>query len=261
MRELERETKPSLAALPALAVLGRGRVGRSLAGAAETAGIDVRLGGRDDLEEACLDAEAALLCVPDAAIAEASRAVALAAPHLRFLGHTSGATGLAALEAAGRDIFSLHPLQTVPSGETELTGAPCAIAGSTPDALRVARTLALALSMRPFEVREEDRPAYHAAASMASNFLVALEESAAELLARAGAGEEARDLLAPLVLRSAANWADQGATALTGPIARGDEETVERHIEALAESAPELLDLYRALAARTRAIAGAEAAA
>ena len=62
--------------------------------------------------------------------------------------------------------------------------------------------------MRPFRVDEERRAAYHAAASIASNFLVALEESAAELLERAGV-EDARELLAPLVLRTAANWAEQ----------------------------------------------------
>ena len=89
--------------------------------------------------------------------------------------------------------------------------------------------------MRPFEVPEESRAAYHAAAAIASNLLVALEESAAELLARLGV-EDARELLAPLVLRTAANWAERGPDALTGPIARGDEATVERHRAALAET-------------------------
>jgi predicted short-subunit dehydrogenase-like oxidoreductase (DUF2520 family) len=108
--------------------------------------------------------------------------------------------------------------------------------------------------MRPFTVPEEHRAAYHAAAAMASNFLVALEESAGELLSRAGV-EEARELLAPLVLRTAANWAEDGADALTGPIARGDEATVARHREAIAELAPELAPMYVALAERTREIA------
>jgi predicted short-subunit dehydrogenase-like oxidoreductase (DUF2520 family) len=105
--------------------------------------------------------------------------------------------------------------------------------------------------MRPFEVPEEHRAAYHAAASIASNFLVTLEESAAGLLTAAGI-DDARELLAPLVLRTAANWAERGGDALTGPIARGDEETVHRHLEALRELAPELVDLYEALAERTR---------
>jgi predicted short-subunit dehydrogenase-like oxidoreductase (DUF2520 family) len=92
---------------------------------------------------------------------------------------------------------------------------------------------------------------------MASNFLVALEESAADLLGRAGV-EDARELLAPLVLRTATNWAERGGEALTGPIARGDEETVARHLEAIRELAPELEGLYEALAARTRELANRE---
>src|SRR5207247_7794727 len=137
-------------------------------------------------------------------------------------------------------------------------GASCAIAGSAPTALELARTLAETLGMRPFEVPEEQRAAYHAAASIASNFLVGLEESAAELLEGIGAGD-ARELLAPLVLRSAENWAERGGAALTGPIARGDAATVERHRAALRDLAPELLPLYEALAGRTAALAAASA--
>ena len=108
--------------------------------------------------------------------------------------------------------------------------------------------------MRPFPVDDAARTAYHAAASIASNFLVALEESAAELLAGAGV-DDARELLAPLVLRTAANWAERGPDALTGPIARGDEATVERHLAELRERAPELVPVYEALAQRTRELA------
>ena len=193
--------------------------------------------------------------MPDDAIEDAAEAVA--ATGARFVGHTSGATGLAALgsvTAAGSGAFSLHPLMTVPDGETDLTGAPAAIAGSGEDALALARDVALRLGMRPFEVAEESRAAYHAAASMASNFLIALEESAVELLGKAGI-PDGRELLAPLVLRSAANWSDRGGAALTGPISRGDEATVARHVAALEAVDPELLDLYRALAERTASIA------
>jgi predicted short-subunit dehydrogenase-like oxidoreductase (DUF2520 family) len=108
--------------------------------------------------------------------------------------------------------------------------------------------------MRPFEVPEERRAAYHAAASIASNLLVALEESAAELMERAGV-EDARELLAPLVLRTAANWAERGPAALTGPIARGDRTTVDRHRAAIAELAPELLPMYESLAERVETAA------
>ncbi|MEO8092610.1 MAG: DUF2520 domain-containing protein [bacterium] len=240
-----------------MALVGRGRLGGALARAAQAAGLGHDQAGRDDALVVAADAEAALLCVPDAAIAPACAAIADAVPPLRLVGHTSGATGLDVLGAAtdrGAEAFSLHPLQTVPDAGTDLTGAPCAVSGSTETATAFALRLAEALGMRPFEVAEHSRAAYHATASIASNFLVALEESAAELLSRAGV-EDSRELLAPLVLRTAANWAERGGEALTGPIARGDEATVAAHLAALDELAPELVPLYEALAERTRSLA------
>ena len=259
MRELERELPGQRGEPRSLAIVGAGRVGASLAGAAGDAGLAVTVAGREDALDACRAADAALLCVPDSAIAEACRAVAAAVPPLSFVGHTSGATTLAPLSPArarGAQAFSLHPLQTFPDGETAVSGTPCAVAGSSPNATEFAASLARTLGMAPFEVAEERRAAYHAAATIASNLLVALEESAAGLLERAGV-EDARELLAPLVLRTAANWAERGPAALTGPIARGDEETLQRHRAALAELAPELAPLYEELAERARAVKGA----
>jgi predicted short-subunit dehydrogenase-like oxidoreductase (DUF2520 family) len=232
-------------------------MGSAIARAASAAGIETRRAGRDGLLEALDGAEVALLCVPDAEIAAAAEAVAAAAPRLRFAGHSSGATGLeplASLAANGAEPFSLNPLQTVPDERADLLGAPAAVDGATAEARQLAAELATALGMRPFAVPAEARAAYHAAASMASNFLVALEESAAELLADAGI-DDARELLAPLVLRSAANWAESGGAALTGPIARGDEATVARHLEAIEATSPELASLYEALSRRTREVA------
>ena len=240
-----------------LAIVGAGRVGSSLAVAASAAGLRARLAGRDDAVEACRAADVALLCVPDEAIAETAASLAAEAPGLRLVGHTSGATALAALAPlveGGAEAFSLHPLQTVPDHETDLSGCPAAISASTADALEYARGLGQRLQMRPFEVAEERRAAYHAAAAIASNFLVTLEQSAAGLLTTAGV-PDARELLTPLVLRTAANWSRQGEAALTGPIARGDDATVSRHLEALQQSAPELVPLYEVLAERTRALA------
>lgn len=263
MRELERDFPTNTSApmreaeLPAIVVVGRGRVGGSIVAATGRAGLSAVAAGRDDALEACRHAEVALLCVPDAAIPVAAASIREAVGPLRLVGHTSGATGLEALDAvavAGAATFSLHPLQTIPDPETDFTGCPCAISGSDPEALAFARALAERLGMLAFEIAESDRAAYHAAAVIASNFLVALEESAAELLGRAGA-PEARELLAPLVLRTAANWSERGAAALTGPIARGDEATVARHLDALQATAPELIPLYEALAERARAIA------
>jgi predicted short-subunit dehydrogenase-like oxidoreductase (DUF2520 family) len=213
--------------------------------------MDVQTGSRD-LDPA--GASIVLLCIPDAAIREACATITPSLEPGTFVGHVSGATGLDALASAagaGCEMFSLHPLQTIPTSQTDLSGAPCAIAASSPEGTAVARGLAERLGMRPFDVPEEGRAAYHAAASMASNFLIALEESAAQLMKSAGVSEP-REVLAPLVLRTAANWADSGAAAITGPIARGDEETVALHLEALTERAPELRPLYEALATRTR---------
>jgi predicted short-subunit dehydrogenase-like oxidoreductase (DUF2520 family) len=256
MRELERDslTTPHHASL---ALIGRGRAGRSLARAAVRAGLEVRLAGRDDAVAAAAGADAVLLCVPDDAIAEACAAIAAADPPLA--GHLSGASTLEALAAArerGSRTFSLHPLQTFADGDTPVEGTPCAVAGSDPEALGFAASLAEALGMRPFEVEEERRSAYHAAAAIASNLLVALQESAAELLERAGISEP-RELLTPLVLRTAANWAERGPDALTGPAARGDTETIERHRAAIAELAPELAPIYDALSERATARASA----
>ena len=263
MRELERDLPTSATAHPrpvhpsAIAIVGRGRIGGSLASAARRAGISTTVFGRGEALDGRGDAEAALLCVPDVEIEAAAAVAGRAVPPLQLVGHTSGATPLEALTAAadaGAATFSLHPLQTAPDAETDLTGSPCAISGSDAVALEFARDLAARLGMRPFEIAEEDRAAYHAAASIASNFLVALEESAAQLLGELGV-TEARELLAQLVLRTAANWAERGSDALTGPIARGDEATVSRHLEALEQRAPELVELYRVLAKRTRELA------
>jgi predicted short-subunit dehydrogenase-like oxidoreductase (DUF2520 family) len=198
-------------------------------------------------------AEAVLLCVPDAEIAAAAAALEPGPA----VGHCSGATGLDVLSP--HPAFSLHPLMTFTGdGRTvDLGGAGAAVAGSSSQTLAVARALAAALGLEAIEVAPEDRIAYHVAASIASNFLVTLE-AAAERLA-AGTGVERR-LLVPLVRATVENWADLGPErALTGPVARGDDETVVRQRTVVAERAPELLELFDGLVTATRALAGARA--
>lgn len=243
-----------------VSVVGPGRLGRAIATALAEAGLDVA--GPYGRGEEPDHTDAVLLCVPDAEIEAAALAVTGTAP---LVGHTSGATGLAALAGAGGHAFGLHPLQTFAGGEgaAAFRGAGCAVAGTDSGALAAAHGLAGALGMRAFELADGARPAYHAAASIASNFLVTLEHAAEQVAAGAGleAGE-ARELLAPLVRSSVGNWATQGPErALTGPVARGDEGTVERQRAAVAESAPEFLALFDAMAERTRALATAEVAA
>jgi predicted short-subunit dehydrogenase-like oxidoreductase (DUF2520 family) len=250
MRELERNLSPP-SARTKLAIVGAGRLGRALAGALRDVGYAIEGPlGRDAAPGAV---DAVLLCVPDQEIAAAAARLSLGAPSLRpLVGHCSGATGLAPL--APHEAFSLHPLMTVTAQGARFEGAGAAIAGTSERALAVARELADALGMRAVEVAEEDRVAYHAAASMASNFLVTLE-AAAELLAATARVDRA--LLVPLVRATVENWAALGPErALTGPVARGDEETVARQRSEIAARTPELLELFDALADVTRALAG-----
>jgi predicted short-subunit dehydrogenase-like oxidoreductase (DUF2520 family) len=150
--------------------------------------------------------------------------------------------------------FSLHPLMTVPAeGPARLAGASAAVAGASPAARSLATALAFAVGLTPVAVAEEDRAAYHAAAAIASNFLVTLEAAAERVAASAGVERAA---LVPLVRASVENWAALGPErALTGPLVRGDEATVARQRAALGERAPELLELFDVLADATRALA------
>jgi predicted short-subunit dehydrogenase-like oxidoreductase (DUF2520 family) len=123
--------------------------------------------------------------------------------------------------------------------------------------LDLARALAQMLRMRPIEIAPGDRAAYHAAASIASNFLVTLEAAAERLAATVGMDRE--DLL-PLVRATVENWARLGGErALTGPVARGDERTVAAQRQAIADRAPDLLALFDTLVDATRALATAGA--
>jgi len=224
-------------------VVGAGRVGKALA-ARLGERIPTRVAGRD-LE--CGDAELVLLCVPDRAIAEVAGAI----PPGRWVAHTSGACRLEALAPHERR-FSLHPLQTftLDRGPEQLDGAWAAVSGESAEALEAAAGLAATLRLKPFELDDELRPLYHAAASFVSAFLVTLHEVAAELMAAAGAPPEAFE---PLMRRTIENGFQH-----TGPLVRDDWDTVERHAEAIAARRPERLPLYRALAETEAALLGAK---
>jgi predicted short-subunit dehydrogenase-like oxidoreductase (DUF2520 family) len=238
-----RELDPPPTELPACAVVGAGRMGTAMAAGLRAAG-PLRRG-----EPIPGDVAVVLLTVPDGQIAGAAAKV----PAGPLIGHCSGATGLEVL--GDREAFSLHPLMSVPTGGgPELfAGAGAAIDGTTPRARATAEALARALGMNPAHVAPQDRVAYHAAAAIASNFLVALEGVAEDLARTAGIS---REQLAPLVLATARQWAQSGARrALTGPIVRGDEEVVARHRAVVAERTPHNLALWDALADATRALA------
>ena len=209
-------------------VVGLGRVGGAVKARLLERGVAVV----DDDE-----AELILLCVPDGAIRE--RAAALAPGP--WVAHVSGATPLAALDPHARR-FSVHPLQTFTRarGAEQLDGAWAAVTADGDEARVRAFWLAEVLGLQPFEIRDESRVLYHAAAAIASNYLVTLFRAASRLCEAAGAPPEA---LVPLMRRTIDNEFE-----LTGPIARGDWATVDAHIAAIRQSAPELEEMYRALA-------------
>lgn len=216
----------------------RGRVGGAVAARLVERGVPLRDDG----------AAVVLICVPDRSIAEVAGAVEPGP----WVAHVSGGTPLAALEPHVRR-FSLHPLQTFSRdrGAEQLDGAWGAVTGETDEARAVAVELAELLWLTPFVLPDADRALYHAGAVIASNYLVTLRRVAGELLATAGVPAEALD---PLMSRVIEN-----GFQLTGPIERGDWETVERHRAAIAAAAPDLLEAYDTLATLTARTSGARA--
>ena len=214
-----------------VAVAGRDR------GAPSTLAAAARLGARAvDVADAGREADLVLVATPDAAIADAAAALAPGPRPGALVVHLSGACTLDELDklrTARPDVLlgSLHPLQSLPTvdeGLTRLPGSWCAVDG----AAEVER-LALSLGLRPFRVAPAHRAAYHAAATIASNHVVAVLGQALRVAESAEVPPEA---LLPLVRASVDNVEVLGAhAALTGPVARGDAETVARHLDALAD--------------------------
>lgn len=225
-----------------ICIVGAGRVGRALADRLSERALQVRTTGRDLRVDG---ADLVVICVPDRAIGAVARAVATGP----WIAHTSGAARLEVL-APHRRRFSLHPLQTFQAGlgPGQLDGTFAAVSGESPEAIGTGLWLADTLGVRAFELADADRPAYHAAATMAASFLVTLHGAAAELMESAGAPVEG---LAPLMRRTVDN-----GFAPTGPFVRGDQVTIEAHLEAIRERRPRLEPLYRVLAEATTAAAG-----
>ncbi len=232
--------RPESWSLGSCAVVGDGRIGRALV--ASLPWLKGPFGRGFD----GTGFDVVILAVTDAEIAPAAGAIRFGP----LVGHCAGSLGLDVLSP--HEAFGLHPLMTVIGESAQFAGAPVAVAGSTPRALGVAHALAEALGMDAFEIADVDRAAYHAAASIASNFLVTLEDAAEIMLGTAGAD---RTILLPLVRAAIENWAEVGTSSLTGPIKRGDEATVARQRAAIVERAPELVPLFDALCERTRVIA------
>jgi len=172
--------------------------------------------------------------------------------------HTCGAKGpeaLAAMRARGTACGAIHPLQTVAAGMdgvAAMRGAAFAIWGD-PEAVAWAGKIATAADGSVLRIPPELRPYYHAAAVTASNYVLALLDTAQLLMGYAGVErEDALRALAPLVRTTVSNGLERGPVpALTGPIERGDRETIASHLQALAAVPERIGALYRAAGLQT----------
>jgi predicted short-subunit dehydrogenase-like oxidoreductase (DUF2520 family) len=249
----------------ALALVGPGRAGTAVATALVAAGWRVvAVAGREadapstraaaarfgapatTAPDAVRDADLVVIATPDAAIEAVAAELGATVRRDALVVHLSGARGVDVLGAVPARTGALHPLQTLPSadaGAERLTGAWCAVAGD-PQVAEIARRL----GMQPIEVADEDRAAYHAAACIAANHLVALLAQVERV------APVPLDAFLPLIRAAVDNVEDLGAeAALTGPVARGDVETVRGHLGALSEADR---DAYLALARRAYELSG-----
>jgi predicted short-subunit dehydrogenase-like oxidoreductase (DUF2520 family) len=264
---------PSGAPRLRVAVIGVGRVGSVLGAALARAGhfVAAATGVSDasvrraqrllpgvpliPADEATALADLVLITVPDDQLAGLIAGLAGTGSWRpgQLAVHTSGAHGIdvfAPAVANGVVGMALHPVMTFAGRPEDLQRLDGAAYGVTaPEEFRpVAETLVLELGGEPVWVPEAARAAYHAALSMGSNHLVTLVNDSAELL-RASGVEEPRRLLTPLLGASLDNALRLGDEALTGPISRGDAETVRAHLRAL--SGTPYLNPYLAMAIRT----------
>jgi len=262
-------------------VIGAGRVGTALAIAMRRAGhriaaasavssasrerVDRYLSGTPVLQpaEVIATADLVLLTVPDDALPGLVRGLAATGAPLagRMLAHTSGRHGLAVLEPAtglGALPLALHPVMTFTGRADDadrLAGISFGV--TAPTVLRpAAEVLVMEMGGEPVFIAEADRGLYHAALAGAANHLVTQVVQAEDLLTRAGVAQPAR-MLGPLLSAALDNALRLGDAGLTGPVARGDAETVAGHVDALRADAPEALPAYLALArlTATRALA------
>ncbi|MEO7295659.1 MAG: Rossmann-like and DUF2520 domain-containing protein [Candidatus Limnocylindria bacterium] len=249
----------------AVAIVGAGRVGLSLGRALSHAGHVVTMltrgkqtvsGGLVSMaswSDALHGADVVMAAVPDDAIGpvadELMRLERITAHHIVL--HCSGMhdrSALAALDATGAALGSLHPLMTfiAPAGDPALLDRTPAVLEGDRRAVAAARTLAGSLGMSPvIELDAASKRRYHAGAVFAANYLVVLADVAERLARDAGAGDSAATLYLPLMERALVNIGERGAAAsLSGPVARGDVGTVEAHLDVLAGADREL---YQAL--------------
>jgi predicted short-subunit dehydrogenase-like oxidoreductase (DUF2520 family) len=264
--------------IPGISIIGPGKVGTALGVLAVRGGLRVvAVGGRDagkveaaakaigpgvkacGIEEAARAGGLVLLTVPDDAIQAVCKGLAGAGAFRRgaIAAHCSGAMGsevlVAAKEKCGCHVGSMHPLQTFPTVEAAVAKLPGTYFFCEGDevAANALEGLASAIGGRPVRITPQAKPLYHAAAVMACNYLTALMDAAMELAGEAGIDRAtAMAALEPLVRSTVDNVFSLGTQeALTGPIARGDVQTVQRHLMAMPANRKALRMIYLTLGA------------
>ena len=258
---------------PRIAIVGAGSLGSALAVSLRRAGFIVdaviaqqressirkarrlasQIGARAISGAGELKASLVWFCVPDSEIARAARAMA---PRFRWNGvvalHSSGALTsdeLERLRRHGAAVASVHPLMTfVPGSRPALDGVPFAIEGDR-TAVQTARRIVRELGGLPVAIGKEDKAAYHAWGTFASPLLTALLATTERVAASAGVKrKDAVRRMIPILQQTLANYAERGAArSFSGPIIRGDVETVNRHLQVL-KSIPAAREVYVSLA-------------
>jgi predicted short-subunit dehydrogenase-like oxidoreductase (DUF2520 family) len=268
---------PGMAAKPRVAIIGAGNLGTALALSVQRAGyiIDAviarsrraslrkarrlanQVGARaladPAIDPSVLRADVIWFCVPDAEIARVARALAGKVDWKgRVALHSSGALTsdeLAVLRGRGASAASVHPLMTfVPGSRPSLAGVPFALEGDAA-ALRVARHVLEDMGSHVYAIRKKDKAVYHAWGTFASPLFTVLLATAEQVAALAGVNRKAaKRRMIPILLQTLANYAAfDAAGAFSGPIVRGDVDTVQRHLRVL-RNVPAAREVYAALA-------------
>jgi predicted short-subunit dehydrogenase-like oxidoreductase (DUF2520 family) len=271
---------PGMATKGRVAIVGAGNLGSALAVALRDAGYPIavviahtrgaslkkaerlaaQVGARASIDLSGVRAGLVWFCVPDAEIARAARSFASANKSIGKFGwkgavalHSSGALNsdeLAPLRRRGAAVASVHPMMTFVRGSRpSLAGIPFAIEGDAV-AVRVARRIVHDLGSRAYSIRKQDKAAYHAWGTFASPLFTALLATTEQVATLAGVNrKEAKRRMIPILLQTLVNYAAfDAADAFSGPIIRGDVDTVRRHLRVL-RSVPAARRVYRALAA------------
>lgn len=256
---------------PHIAIMGPGNLGSALALSLQRAGFPIaaiigrnssrrraralakKAGSRALVTPCEVDADLLWFCVPDSEIAQAARQCTISPrAKARFAFHSSGALSsdeLAVLRRQGFAVASVHPLMTFVRGSRpSLAGVPFAIEGDAAST-RLARRIVEALGGHSYPIREQDKAAYHAWGTFASPLFTALLATTEQVAATAGVRRaEIRRRMIPILLQTLANYVQYGAPgAFSGPIIRGDVETVRKHLRVL-RSLPAAREVYIVLA-------------